>query len=72
MINACPSCIHYRPAFGGRCHRDMLMQSGQVIKQHNSGRSTETERDEKHKTWKSVRRDMADICGKAGKWWKEK
>ena len=68
-MNSCVTCSYFRPAFGGRCHRDMRLQSGQVIKQHTSGRPTDVERDEKSQTWKYVKRDMADVCGKVGKHW---
>ena len=69
MKPPCLTCANFRAANGGRCHRDIKLQSGQVLKQCNSGRSIEVERDERAPCWKSMRRDMADICGKSGKFW---
>ena len=71
-IRSCEQCRHWRANYGGRCHRPMLLQSGQVLAQHNSGRDPQDERDEKAPVWKSLRRDMADVCGKNAKWWVER
>ena len=71
-LKSCTQCLHYKPIFGGRCYRDIKLQSGQELRLHNTGRLAETERDDKAPAWKSIKRDMADVCGRAAKFWSEK
>jgi hypothetical protein len=47
----------------------MLMLDGRTLRML---RPWATERDERDKFWREKKRDMADVCGKAAKWWAER
>ena len=69
MEPSCTTCLHYRFIGGDRCVRDMKLITGQVMVQHNSGRMSELERNEKATIWRkgALRRVSSDICGKDGR-----